>query len=172
MTEYIRDENGKFAGSVGDGKTAVPPAGSVPPGYKSSLSDEGYEGESVEDFFNRFTEYKSDEKISPEDYRARLRSQIADQYDMPDDRSYVSSFLNQGDPRLTERIPCRTCGRSCVLTAELSAWEDYRRGGYIQNSFAGLPAEAREMLQSGICGTCWNEIFSDDEEEDPDRVEE
>lgn len=63
-------------------------------------------------------------------------------------------------------IECRWCGNLVPLEAEaadLSAWQN---GELIQNALPYLTADEREMLISRTCGTCWDEMFASDEDEE------
>lgn len=54
-----------------------------------------------------------------------------------------------------------------TTTAQMDAW---RRGELIQNALPHLPAGDREVLISGMCGDCMDEMFpdvDDEGEEDP-----
>ena len=39
-------------------------------------------------------------------------------------------------------------------------------GELVQNAFPYLSADEREMLISGICPTCWDKMFDEDDEEE------
>jgi hypothetical protein len=62
------------------------------------------------------------------------------------------------------RGQCAYCGKP----QEVSVWPDdlqkFRDGNYAQNCFPYLTAEQREFLISGICGTCWDNMFPEEEE--------
>jgi len=47
-----------------------------------------------------------------------------------------------------------------VLVSEFENWEN---GELIQKAFPELSADDRELLLTGICSKCWNEIFGDDD---------
>lgn len=53
MTKYIKDKNGKFAGSIGDGKNLTPALDTLP---SSAPSAEPENGAQVEEIFDRFNE--------------------------------------------------------------------------------------------------------------------
>ena len=42
----------------------------------------------------------------------------------------------------------------------------YNRQDLIQNVFPHLTADERELMISGICGKCYDELFKDDEDEE------
>lgn len=61
---------------------------------------------------------------------------------------------------------CPFCGRENSINVreeDYSAWQD---GALVQDAFPYLSADEREMLISGICPTCWNDTFSDEEEDE------
>lgn len=60
--------------------------------------------------------------------------------------------------------PCHYCGVRQAVTVKSAALEKFRSGGFAQNCFPDLPAAQREFLISGICGTCWDEMFPEEEE--------
>lgn len=56
---------------------------------------------------------------------------------------------------------CRTEYKvSGVTLGGLLLWQS---GGLIQNIFPGLSSDARELLMSGTCPVCWEQIFPKDE---------
>jgi len=67
---------------------------------------------------------------------------------------------------------CPFCGKTTPVqirrVADYRAWQD---GELAQNAFPYLSADEHEMLISGICPTCWDEMFGSDEEPDPDGVD-
>lgn len=64
---------------------------------------------------------------------------------------------------------CPGCGRRTTLfglsRAALKAWE---RGELIQKVFPELSAEEREKLVTGYCGVCWEELFGEPEQDEPE----
>lgn len=79
------------------------------------------------------------------------------QYTHPDDTQLA-----------TVRGPCYQCGQPQEVTVPADALLRFRNGEFAQDCFRTLPAAEREFLISGICGTCWDEMFSEPEEEDED----
>ena len=61
---------------------------------------------------------------------------------------------------------CPICSKVNTITiktvSDLDAW---RKGAYAQDAFPYLSAEDREVIISGICGSCWDKMFPDEEEE-------
>ena len=60
---------------------------------------------------------------------------------------------------------CPFCGKTTTIkirrVADYHAWEN---GALAQNAFPYLSANEREMLISGICPTCWDNMFPPEEE--------
>ena len=79
----------------------------------------------------------------------------------------IKQIINKGEQ--TEFVVvCPNCGKEynpcpkCV--GSTSGYEAYKNDALIQNAFPELPPEERELLISGICNDCWNEMFSDEED--------
>lgn len=62
---------------------------------------------------------------------------------------------------------CNICGKLHVLDVKEESYKLYLSGVHIQDALPELSVDDRELLISGICGTCFDAIFSsDDEDED------
>lgn len=63
----------------------------------------------------------------------------------------------------------RTC-RICKKEFEIKVWNTdffkYRQGALIQDAFPYLTPSQRELLISGLCADCWNDMFPPEEYED------
>ena len=57
-------------------------------------------------------------------------------------------------------VQCKETQHLTVGTADLTNWEN---GELIQNAMPYLTADEREVLISGICGTCFDNMFAGDE---------
>lgn len=61
---------------------------------------------------------------------------------------------------------CPSCGKTTPIqirrVADYHAWQD---GVHAQNALPYLSAAEREMLISGICPTCWENLFREEEDE-------
>lgn len=66
----------------------------------------------------------------------------------------------------TVRGPCCFCRAPQAVTVETPDLAKFRAGNFAQDCFPYLNADQREFLISGICGPCWNDCFSEDD--DPD----
>ena len=64
-----------------------------------------------------------------------------------------------------ERI-CPHCHKLQTIEVNEIQYSDWMAGKNIQKAFPDLTADQREILMSGICPECWDEIFQDEDEED------
>lgn len=64
-------------------------------------------------------------------------------------------------------VPCKYCG---IVYTILADREDVKKWlaneGYIQNVLAYLSAGERELLISGTCHNCWENMYGPDVDED------
>jgi len=78
------------------------------------------------------------------------------------------------EPYLTEMVevqckPCSFCKKQSVLLVSYEGYLKYREGAFIQDAFPTLSADARELLITGTCPSCWEEhMKGPDDEEDED----
>ena len=61
---------------------------------------------------------------------------------------------------------CPFCGHANEVEVNEMDYLDWQDGELAQVAFPYLSADEREMLISGICPTCWDEMFGSDEESD------
>lgn len=66
--------------------------------------------------------------------------------------------------KVAVRGPCYECGKPREVVVSDAALRKFRAGSFAQDCFPELSAEQREFLISGICGDCWEEMFSEVEE--------
>lgn len=61
-------------------------------------------------------------------------------------------------------VPCPSCGKVSEITIPTNEWLDglkaYKNGAVVQNAWPKLSPSQRELLITGICETCWNEMFA------------
>lgn len=62
-------------------------------------------------------------------------------------------------------VPCRLCKEVTDLTVNIEGFVAWQGGKLIQDALPELSADQRELLISGTCDKCWNEMFPSDEEE-------
>ena len=58
---------------------------------------------------------------------------------------------------------CRQCKESVEMTVNRQDMVDWTGGKYIQDAMPYLSADERELLISGTCGTCFDNMFGGDE---------
>lgn len=59
---------------------------------------------------------------------------------------------------------CRMCRKVITLEVSESGYEMMLAGAHIQDAFPELSVDDRELLISGICGSCFDELFAEDDE--------
>ena len=68
---------------------------------------------------------------------------------------------------------CRMCKKSYALKVKTEDYTDYCNSGkLIQNCFPYLSAGEREVIISGICDTCFTDMFKDEESEPEENMPE
>ena len=63
---------------------------------------------------------------------------------------------------------CKKCAKTetvLVKKADLIAW---KKGKYIQDAMPYIAVDERELLFSGICGECFDNMFPNEDEENYD----
>lgn len=58
-------------------------------------------------------------------------------------------------------VHCTDCGSEHTLWVNRYDYARWQGGELIQNAMPYLSADERELLISGICGTCWDELLED-----------
>lgn len=61
---------------------------------------------------------------------------------------------------------CPHCHKPHTIEVNESQYLDWMAGKNIQIAFPDLSADQRELLISGICPECWDEIFKEEDEDD------
>lgn len=62
---------------------------------------------------------------------------------------------------VTINCTCSRCSTKIELSVDEKDIARYKSGELIQNCFPYLSADQREILISGICGTCFDELFAE-----------
>jgi hypothetical protein len=55
---------------------------------------------------------------------------------------------------------CVECGKGFDIPSTKEQYRRWIQGEYVQNVFPELDAGTRELLISGICNECWDNIFA------------
>jgi predicted metal-binding protein len=80
-------------------------------------------------------------------------------------RPIAETHLPDGNTVVT--VACMGgCDKPHEVHVDTSAYLAYKAGELAQRAFPTMSADQRELLISGTCGTCWNEMFPPEEEED------
>lgn len=66
---------------------------------------------------------------------------------------------------------CPHCGKLQTLEVNEVQFSDWLAGKNTQIAFPDLSADQREILMSGICPECWEDIFQDEDEEESEYNE-
>lgn len=66
--------------------------------------------------------------------------------------------------RITSECIC--CGKVQSIQLNESVYVKWIRGEHIQDVAPELSVDDREFLISGVCGTCFDNMFADEEEDD------
>lgn len=64
-----------------------------------------------------------------------------------------------------QSVTCRKCGKTFEFPTFREDWERFERGEGIQYVLPYISPGYRELILSGICPVCWDEIIEADEEE-------
>lgn len=62
------------------------------------------------------------------------------------------------------KIECGECHEIIDVPIQREDYERWKDGEFIQNAAPYLRADDRELLISGTCGPCFDEMFTSDEE--------
>ena len=63
---------------------------------------------------------------------------------------------------------CPICGKEANITVAMADFVAWQGGKNAQDAFPYLSAEERESLISGICPQCWENMFSESNEDEED----
>lgn len=64
---------------------------------------------------------------------------------------------------------CPICHETHSIMVFADDYLHWKHGVEAQDAFEYLSADDREMLISGICPKCWDDLFADEDEEDYDE---
>lgn len=67
---------------------------------------------------------------------------------------------------VSRKYTCRFCGKEITVQAEEEKFVRLDSGVHVQDVFPDLSPNYRELMISGICGECFDQIFENDEDED------
>lgn len=58
-------------------------------------------------------------------------------------------------------VKCQWCNSVYHLNIDIADLRAWQNGALAQNAFPYLDASERELLISGTCSTCWNDMFGE-----------
>ena len=61
-------------------------------------------------------------------------------------------------------VPCRMCQETTDLKVNFQGFVNWKSGELIQEALPELSCDERELLISGTCGTCFDELFPSEDE--------
>ena len=61
--------------------------------------------------------------------------------------------------------PCIRCGESSTMMLDVEKIKRWVDGEYVQDVWPEMSIDNRELLITGTHPACWDEMFSDDDEE-------
>lgn len=64
------------------------------------------------------------------------------------------------------KTTCPICHCDTYLQVDAEEYARWQAGELIQVAMPYLDADEREMLISGICPTCWDDMFGDEDEDE------
>lgn len=68
-------------------------------------------------------------------------------------------------------VKCWNCEVSREITTTAAGWKAWRSGELIQDAMPEVSADDRELLISGTCGKCFDEMFPEIPEDEEDEVD-
>lgn len=60
---------------------------------------------------------------------------------------------------------CWRCDKKFTIVCNSEDYEAWQSGQLVQDVLAYLSADERELLISGTCGKCWDEMFGESDNE-------
>ena len=61
-------------------------------------------------------------------------------------------------------VPCRMCQETIELNVNVQGFVNWKSGELIQDALPELSCDERELLISGTCSTCFDELFPSEDE--------
>lgn len=67
---------------------------------------------------------------------------------------------------ITRKYTCRFCNKEITVQADKEKFNRLDTGEHVQNIFPELNPNYRELMISGICGECFDEIFHNEDDDE------
>ena len=71
----------------------------------------------------------------------------------------LNTLENEDITKLTLQISCIWCKTKHDIVVNKTEYDAWQAGGLIQNTFPYLSASDREILISGTCGSCFDDMM-------------
>lgn len=68
--------------------------------------------------------------------------------------------------KLTLLVTCPICGKEVEIEVKSEDYFYWQQGAVIQDAMPYLTPQEREMLISGVCPTCWEDMWEGFDEEE------
>mgnify|MGYP000954698888 CR=1 FL=1 len=81
-----------------------------------------------------------------------------------EDALHSSKLREELSGPLTIIKTCVMCGTTHEIRVKTADYRRWRQGAYIQDAMPYLTANEREILMSGICRTCFDALYPEEEE--------
>lgn len=73
---------------------------------------------------------------------------------------------------VSRKYACKFCGKEVTVQAEEEKFLRFDAGAHAQDVFPDLRVNYRELMISGICGECFDQIFENDDEDNSESDDE
>jgi len=60
--------------------------------------------------------------------------------------------------------PCPWCAKEATVDVPDEGWSRFMAGTHVQDAFPDLSDDERELLLTGFCPSCWDEVFGEMED--------
>lgn len=60
------------------------------------------------------------------------------------------------------KVTCKFCGKTYFIPVFKEEYEAWQKGAHVQDAFPDMSIDNRELLISGMCGKCFDELFDED----------
>lgn len=64
---------------------------------------------------------------------------------------------------------CPICGKETEITVNFEDYLNWQSGMHAIYAFPYLSADQREMLISGVCPSCWDSMYPEEDDEDEEE---
>lgn len=72
---------------------------------------------------------------------------------------------------ISRKYVCKFCGTQLTVEADEEKLARFDAGEHIQDVFPELNEDDRELMISGVCGKCFDEMFADEDDKEYPKIE-